>query len=165
MQLTLSNLSEILLKLNQIKILKLIREGYLILKNKNENYENIDNLIITEKGIELLKGNINYKETDSCENWINEYRDLFKNINKTRVGDKKDCIRKMNKFLKEYNTTKKEVLEATNYYINHLESSLYIKDASNFIYYNFEKPNETSPLSTYLEQIGENVDKWYDNII
>lgn len=86
--------------------------------------------------------------------WIEEYRNLFDKSNIGVAGKKstsKSCQNKMEKFLKEYNYSKQQILEATKLYISKT-NPLYIRQADYFIS-KIVDGTETSTLATWCEEI------------
>lgn len=87
--------------------------------------------------------------------WLEEYRNLFKDINPARAGDKKGILKRMQKFFAEHPEVRKEdVIGATKMYISSLSSSTYLISANYFIYKGVGS-SQTSALETWVEKYME----------
>ena len=92
----------------------------------------------------------------NVNNWIDDWRALFprgKQAGYPIRGDRKDCIRKMRKFIKDNpNITKDEIFEATRKYIEDKKKENYrfIKMANYFI-----DKNGTSLLGACIEDLED----------
>ena len=87
----------------------------------------------------------------SSEEWIQEYRQLFKGIKPRSMGDPNACLKKMDKFLSVYpQYSKKQILAATENYIRSTEPT-YIMQADNFIFKTGRDGIATSRLISTLE--------------
>lgn len=85
------------------------------------------------------------------EEWIEDYRALFKGIKPGSMGDKKACTLKMKDFLRENDYSKDQILIATKRYLN-TTNPLYIQQADYFIYKQSEKVKQ-SKLRSFCEEI------------
>lgn len=124
-------------------------------KLQTDNYIKITNyetnaFDLRTKADELgLKQKVNIKSNVS--NWIDEYRRLFKVMKGTpgSMGDRKDCIVKMEIFMKENpQYDKDKIIDATNYYLQTIDNPKYIKQADYFI-----KKHGQSGLSQFCEEV------------
>lgn len=100
------------------------------------------------------EGTIDLPETTMrfIDNDIDTYRILFKGVRVGNMGNKKNCIDLMNKFLIEHpNYTVNDIIGASLYYIQNTDYQ-YIMNAENFIYKLDDKGNYTSKLETVLEE-------------
>jgi len=88
--------------------------------------------------------------------WINdEYRALFKDINKERAGPKRAVEERMLLFMaNNLSYTKEDILDATRLYVQSLSSPEYIKSAHYFIYKGTGK-SKTSMLEMWLERLED----------
>lgn len=96
--------------------------------------------------------------------WINEYRDLFKQINSDRVGVKNQCVTRMKRFfINNPSVRKDDVIEATKNYLRQVSNPKYLKSADYFIYYD----GENSLLKEYIERLPKKVEnkQSYSNFI
>lgn len=86
-----------------------------------------------------------------------EIRNRFKGLKALSMGDKNDCIKKMQRFLKEYpEYSREEILEATDRYIETTPIK-FIRRANYFIYKHTDKGEEISTLAMMLQEMNENI--------
>ena len=94
--------------------------------------------------------------TDNVSGWIDDWRNLWpprvKSGGRPVRGDKKGCLSKMKKFVKEYDYSKDEIMEATRIYLfeKSRESYKYMTCADYFIF-----KNNSSVLASFCEDIRE----------
>lgn len=94
--------------------------------------------------------------TDQVSGWIDEWRTLWpagvKSGGRPVRGDKKGCLLKMAKFVKEYDYSKEEIFEATRIYVfeKSRENNRYMTCADYFII-----KNGASTLASFCEDIRE----------
>lgn len=82
--------------------------------------------------------------------WLDEYRDLFKNVNKERKGDKKTVNNKLKKFMINYPTvTKEQIINSTKLYLRE-QNPTYIMDSGYFI-----EKNGNSKILEYLNRLDK----------
>lgn len=82
--------------------------------------------------------------------WLDEYRDLFKNVNKERKGDKKTVNNKLKKFMINYPTvTKEQIINATKLYLRE-QNPTYVMDSGYFI-----EKNGNSKILEYLNRLDK----------
>lgn len=82
--------------------------------------------------------------------WLEEYRDLFKNVNKERKGDKKTVNHKLKKFMIHYPTvTKEQIINATKLYLRE-QNPTYVMDSGYFI-----EKNGNSKILEYLNRLDK----------
>lgn len=147
---------ELLQICDSLGILKqLENRGYIVRENEE--------VIFTEKALNELKtvstnSVKTVTKTESVEDWIDEFRNLFpKGIVSGGYlvkGDRRACILKMEKFLKLYpNYTKETILQATRNYIERKEREgfKYMQLAHYFIL-----KDKTSTLAGECEAIVDN---------
>lgn len=84
------------------------------------------------------------------DEWIDEYRKLFKNASNFPgiMGDRSSCVKKMESFMKKYDYTKDQIINATKYYIDSVDNLKFLIHADYFIY-----KNRQSRLATFCEEI------------
>lgn len=146
----------------------LIAQEYLKYTGENfrlaifNNELDILDFILLEKATKLF---INDKVTEAIhevDQWIGDYRNLFKGIKIGSMGDPNACLKKMKLFLKvNPKYTKEQIFEATKAYIKNTEPR-YTMQADYFISKTGNDKIATSKLLSWLEQIniiGEVVDK------
>ena len=82
--------------------------------------------------------------------WLDEYRDLFKNVNKERKGDKKTVSNKLKKFMINYPTvTKEQIINAAKLYLRE-QNPTYVMDSGYFI-----EKNGNSKILEYLNRLDK----------
>lgn len=80
--------------------------------------------------------------------WITEYMNLFRDVNASRRGVKKDCLVRMKRFFVNNPAVRVEdVMRATRQYLKTLNNPTYCKMSHKFIY----EQDGTSMLASYLE--------------
>ena len=90
--------------------------------------------------------------------WLDEYRDLFKNVNKERKGDKKTVNNKLKKFMINYPTvTKEQIINATKLYLRE-QNPTYVMDSGYFI-----EKNGNSKILEYLNRLNKEEVTTFDN--
>lgn len=116
-------------------IINLISDGYIIEKLPNKPI--FENYILTDKALNIFKFEV---IKDDIEDWIDEWFELFPEGVKSGgyyvKTDKKSCLKKMKKFIKQYPEFDKTIiLKATKDYVNNLRIKNYshIKLAPYFI--------------------------------
>lgn len=85
------------------------------------------------------------------QEFIDEYRELFKGIRIKSMGNRQDCIEKMKRFRETYpQYSEEDIIKATKYYISHTDPR-FTRYANYFI---FKRENgiELSDLLTILEE-------------
>lgn len=94
-----------------------------------------------------------FTEIDEHFEWVNEYRDLFKNANSTRAGSKQVVIKRMKKLFSLYpHIRKDDIIEATKLYLSEIRDYTYITTAERFLF----KDKDGSPILDYIERYREN---------
>lgn len=90
------------------------------------------------------------------EEWINEYRDIFKGKRDGSMGSKGACIKKMDRFMAAHPEYDKEhILKATRRYIASLKNDFrFIQQADYFI----SKEDHNKIVTSRLENFCEEVD-------
>ena len=88
--------------------------------------------------------------------WIEEYRELFKNTRPGAMGDKNVCVGNMVRFLTAYpQYTKEDILKATKYYVDTMRGNYkYLTQADYFISKKDIKTGEvTCKLLPFVEEV------------
>lgn len=84
---------------------------------------------------------------------IDEYRSKFKGIRTKSIGDKKQCIENISRWLfKNPQYDFDDILEVTDYYITNTDPQ-YVSNADNFIFNYDNKGNLVSGLSIVMDTI------------
>jgi hypothetical protein len=115
---------------------------------------------IAVSGVDQLKAKI---KTDNVDSWINEWLDLFprgvKTNGKPVRSNAKECARKMEWFLKEYDYDKDTIMEATRAYTESKRQVGYefMRCATYFIFrVESSIKDKTSDLAAWCDQIIHN---------
>lgn len=100
------------------------------------------------------------QKIDNIEEFVDEYRELFKGLKPGAMGDKNACIKKFERFMKEYpQFSKNVILNATKKYIDtegNNSNYKFLQKAHYFIYKQVgTKDNEVSNLASFCEEVGE----------
>jgi len=129
------------------EIVKVIREksklllGFLSIESNYSNYK--DKKIIKKSGRVINEG---------FDEFIEEYRNLWKNLKVGSMGSPNACKEKMERWMKENpNYSKEDILKAAKIYINSLNNYQYLQAAHYFIYKKDGK-EENSRLSAFIEE-------------
>ena len=150
----------ILNELQDKQFIKLI-EKEIILREKSK-------LLIDFLSIE---SNLNHKEkkiikksnrviNDGFDEFIEEYRNLWKGLKVGSMGSPLACKEKMERWMKENpNYSKKDILKAAKIYINSLNNYQYLQAAHYFIYKKDGK-EEDSRLSAFINETEPNNTDW-----
>jgi hypothetical protein len=103
-----------------------------------------ENMKITNLGLALLNTTVQTVDLS----WIDEYRNLFKAKNNTKIGTKQGVVSKMTAFLKSNPYSREDILKATQLYIDNLQGygDHQMASADYFIYYT--EPNLDPVLNT-----------------
>ncbi len=84
--------------------------------------------------------------------WVNDYRNLFKQYNPERTGSKQIVLARMKKLFSQYpHIRKDDVMEATSLYLKSQSNGRYITTAERFLY----KDREGSPILDWIEKAAE----------
>lgn len=130
-----------------------------------EDPESVLHFKETEKGRLFVQDLLALAEdkaySEDVKDWIDEWLDLFpkgvRSGGKLIRSDKKTCLSKMEKFIKEYKYSKDVILNATLMYLSEREREdyQYTKCATYFI----SKQHEGSELASWCDQVQEAVNK------
>ena len=94
--------------------------------------------------------------------WLDEYRNLFIVVNKSRGGGKQTVLNKLKKFMINYPTvTKEQIINATKLYLRE-QNPTYVMDSGYFI-----EKNGNSKILEYLNRLDkeEEVSTFEENFI
>lgn len=137
-----------------IKIVKDENEKIIILREKSKLL--IDFLLIEglndgykeKKVVKKSSRSIN----DGFEEFITQYRNLFKGLKVGSMGSHNSCSDKLSRWLKENpQYSKEDVLKAARIYINSLDNYQYLQQADYFIYKK-DAYGEQSRLSNFIDE-------------
>lgn len=113
-----------------------------------ESYISTEGVSTSTEKVEKIK-----KEEDL--EWLEEWRDLFKDKKPGGAGNKQGCYKKMKVFLKENpDVTKEEIFAAAEAYFDSLDSLKYVQQADYFISKGTGQ-NVSSRLSQWVEYVKE----------
>ena len=143
----------ILEKLQEKQFIKIITYSEVILREKSK-------LLLDFLSIE---SDLNHKEkkiikksnrviNEGFDEFIEEYRNLWKGLKVGSMGSPSACKEKMERWMKENpNYSKEDILKAAKIYINSLNNYQYLQAAHYFIYKKDGK-EEDSRLSAFIEE-------------
>lgn len=116
-----------------------------------------DDIEIRQKFIDCSNLNEDEILESEIENWIDEYRGIFKGKRVGSMGDRDACITKMTKFLSIYNDkfTKSDILEAAKLYVqSQAPTYKYLMQSDYFISKQDGQGNVVSKLHSILEDVA-----------
>jgi len=106
-----------------------------------------------------------FEETINGFEWITEWMDLFKVVNKDRRGVKNYVLKRMKTFfINNPSVRVEQVMEATKMYLRSVDNPIYCKKSHKFIY----EADGSSMLEEYVALHGERitkVHKYNDDVI
>lgn len=95
-----------------------------------------------------------FENTEVGFEWVEEWMDMFRKVNPSRKGVKKDVLARMKKFFANNPSVRKEdVFKCTEIYLKTIRDSIYCKMSHKFIY----EIDGTSMLYNYLQQYYEGI--------
>jgi hypothetical protein len=119
-----------------------------------------NSIVLRKKGIDLLNEPRFVTSVTTVverpEEWIEEFRKLFKGKKPGAMGDKKGCLMKMKRFLQENpEVTKDQIIAATKSYIQSCASDGYrfLQRSDYFIYKQDNHKGESSRLSAWIDEL------------
>ena len=144
----------ILEKLQEKQFIKIITYSEVILREKSKllldflsiesNYPNYKEKKIIKKSNRVIN--------EGFDEFIEEYRNLWKGLKVGSMGSPMACKEKMERWMKENpNYSKEDILKAAKIYINSLNNYQYLQAAHYFIYKKDGK-EEDSRLSAFIEE-------------
>lgn len=107
-----------------------------------------------------------FSDWDTKDDFIEQYRNLFKAVDVTKAGDRPTIIKKMKRFMEEYpQYTKEQILEATRAYIDdYLMNNTSLQFLQNAKYFIKKERNPAgSKLLEWLEIMKEQKDRFSDD--
>lgn len=103
-----------------------------------------------------------FDEQETNFEWVTEWMDLFKAVNPSRRGTKKDCLIRMKRFFTNNPHIRvNQVFQATRQYLATIDNPMYCKMSHKFIY----EQDGTSMLLSYASNIEEVIQRRADDII
>ena len=144
---------EILISLQEKQFIKLI-EQEIILREKSKlllDFLSIESSYSDYKEKKIIKKS-NRVINEGFDEFIEEYRKLWKGLKPGSMGSENACKEKMLRWMGENpNYTKEDILKAAKIYINSLNNYQYLQAAHYFIYKKDGK-EEDSRLSAFIEE-------------
>lgn len=120
-------------------------------------------LTLRQRGVDLFKkyvGTKSKKKQNDVHTWIDQWREIFpKGSNQSGYryrGNRLEALKKMTKFVEQYDFTKEEIFQATKNYVDKfaLKGYMYMQQAHYFI----DKKDSGSSLASECEGVQERVD-------
>lgn len=106
-----------------------------------------------------------FKGQEANFEWVKEFRDKFKAVNKSRAGDLKACISRMKEFFASNPHVRVEhVLKATDNYLASVNDPNYLCTSHYFIVKG-KGLDRTSLLESYIEDVMENEQSDSTNLV
>jgi len=144
---------EILISLQEKQFIKLIDQE-IILREKSKlllEFLSIESSYSNYKDKKIIKKS-NRIINEGFDEFIEEYRNLWKGLKVGSMGSPNACKEKMERWMKENpNYSKEDILKAARIYINSLNNYQYLQAAHYFIYKKDGK-EEDSRLSAFIEE-------------
>jgi hypothetical protein len=147
----------------------LVRKGLMEIERVGNTFD-FENASLTKLGEKMLGELESYISTEGVSTstekvdkikkeedleWLEEWRDLFKDKKPGGAGNKQGCYKKMKVFLKENpDVTKEEIFAAAEAYFESLDSLKYMQQADYFISKGTGQ-NVSSRLSQWVEYVKE----------
>lgn len=148
---------DILHNLQEKQFVKLIIDKFgtnTIIREKSKlllDFLSIENSYSDYKEKKIIKKS-NRVINEGFDEFIEEYRNLWKGLKVGSMGSPNACKEKMERWMKENpNYTKEDILKAARIYINSLNNYQYLQAAHYFIYKKDGK-EEDSRLSAFVEE-------------
>ena len=144
----------ILEKLQEKQFIKIITYSEVILREKSKlllDFLSIESSYSDYKSKKIVKKS-NRVISEGFDEFIEEYRNLWKGLKVGSMGSPIACKEKMLRWMGENpNYTKEDILKAAKIYINSLNNYQYLQAAHYFIYKKDGK-EEDSRLSAFIEE-------------
>ena len=144
----------ILEKLQEKQFIKIITYSEVILREKSKlllDFLSIESNYSDYKEKKIIKKS-NRVINEGFDEFIEEYRNLWKGLKVGSMGSPMACKEKMERWMKENpNYSKEDILKAAKIYINSLNNYQYLQAAHYFIYKKDGK-EEDSRLSAFIEE-------------
>lgn len=143
-------LAEAMMTNNLLKVDKehLIKSGHILGWNES----------ITE----IILSNVKAPKPKSVEEWIDRYREVFKNKKIGSMGSKRACVEKMEKFIAEYPeySDPELIISAANRYVNSQKSNNYLYlQRADYVISKRDLDSTNSRLAAFCEEILSNESK------
>ena len=152
---------EILISLQEKQFIKLIDQE-VILREKSKLL--LDFLSIESSYSDYKEKKVVKKSTriisEGFDEFIEEYRNLWKGLKVGSLGSYKTCYDKMKRWMSENpNYSKDDILKAARIYIKSLDNYQYLQQADYFIFKKDGK-DENSRLSAFIDEHEPNNTDW-----
>ena len=152
----------ILEKLQEKQFIKIITYSEVILREKSKlllDFLSIESSYSDYKEKKIIKKS-NRVINEGFDEFIEEYRKLWKGLKPGSMGSENACKEKMLRWMGENpNYTKEDILKAAKIYINSLNNYQYLQAAHYFIYKKDGK-EEDSRLSAFIEEKEVDNNDW-----
>lgn len=117
------------------------------------NYSNYKDKKITKKSNRVIN--------EGFDEFIEEYRNLWKGLKVGSMGSPTACREKMERWMKENpDYSKEDILKAARIYINSVDNYQYLQAAHYFIYKKDNGKEEDSRLSAFIEEKEVDNNDW-----
>lgn len=144
---------DILMSLQEKQFIKLIEQDFIIREKGRMLLEflSIESNYSDYKEKKIIKKS-NRVINEGFDEFIEEYRNLWKGLKVGSMGSSIACKEKMERWMKENpNYSKEDIIKAAKIYINSLNNYQYLQAAHYFIYKKDGK-EEDSRLSAFIEE-------------
>ena len=152
----------ILEKLQEKQFIKIITYSEVILREKSKlllDFLSIESSYSDYKSKKVVKKSTR-TISEGFDEFIEEYRNLWKGLKVGSLGSYKTCYDKMKRWMSENpNYSKDDILKAARIYIKSLDNYQYLQQADYFIFKKDGK-DENSRLSAFIEEKEVNNTDW-----
>ena len=152
---------EILISLQEKQFIKLIDQE-VILREKSKlllDFLSIESSYSDYKSKKVVKKSTRII-SEGFDEFIEEYRNLWKGLKVGSLGSYKTCYDKMKRWMSENpNYSKDDILKAARIYIKSLDNYQYLQQADYFIFKKDGK-DENSRLSAFIDEHEPNNTDW-----
>ena len=152
---------EILISLQEKQFIKLIDQE-VILREKSKlllDFLSIESSYSDYKSKKVVKKSTR-TISEGFDEFIEEYRNLWKGLKVGSLGSYKTCYDKMKRWMSENpNYSKEDILKAARIYIKSLDNYQYLQQADYFIFKKDGK-DENSRLSAFIDEQESNNTDW-----
>lgn len=147
--------------LQEKQFVKITEDNEVILRERGKIFMDlisIDKPVVRKKKI--------VEPNSEFEDFIQEYRLLWKGRKAGSMGSRIPCIEKMTRWMQENPTyTKDEILKAAKLYLDSVENVRFLQRADFFIFKEDQHKVESSTLSAFIEDIDDRpVEDWTSSI-
>tara|TARA_R110000851_G_scaffold326249_1_gene494737 strand:- start:65 stop:619 length:555 start_codon:yes stop_codon:yes gene_type:complete len=145
-----------------IKLLESLMSKSLLIVNKEHLVSNGYILAWKDSLSEIILSNKKVPKSQNITDWIDNYRNVFKNKKAGAMGSKKSCVEKMLKFVKDYPeySDPELIVSAATRYVNTQRISRYdYLQRADYVISKKDSDSVTSRLAAFCEEIIENENK------